>query len=266
MVMNHWICTVAVCIDHARWDTDLRISLLLYLGIEERWRGRRGACRCRTRRSWGRSRSSKASRRWRSSCRWSSGRRCWASRRTRCCRSRTAWSPPVGSPTAAATSRRCAVLPCCTVATRSKGPKEIFTLSQQSVFRNYISNYTMSLVYDYLCRWGSWLVAYCHGVFEDADEAVGELVGGLGLVEERIDVVILDEIAGTGADDVQWAVDDWLGLAASGHGCQLRLVLLEVLQLLGQRNSMLHYTVLSKLVKRSFTPPHGFAGTPTSEK
>lgn len=89
--------------------------------------------------------------------------------------------------------------------------------------------------------------AYRHGVAEDADEAVGELGGGLRLVEERIDVVVLDEVTCTGADDVQRAGDDRVGLAASGHRGQLRPVLLEVLQLLGQGDRVLGHTVPAKL-------------------
>lgn len=41
------------------------------------------------------------------------------------------------------------------------------------------------------------------GVGEDADEAVGELVGGLGREEQRVDVVVEAEIIGAGADDVE---------------------------------------------------------------
>ena len=90
---------------------------------------------------------------------------------------------------------------------------------------------------------------------EDADEAVGELVGGLRLVEERVDVVVLHEVAGAGADDVERAGDDGVGLPGAGHRRQLRLVLLEVLQLLGQRDRVLR-TCLSKTPSRyrSCTP------------
>ena len=82
-------------------------------------------------------------------------------------------------------------------------------------------------------------LAHRDGVAEDGDEAVGELVGGLGLEEQGVDVVVLDEVAGAGADDVQRAGDDGPGLAGAGHRRQLRLVLLEVLQLLGQRDRVL---------------------------
>lgn len=80
---------------------------------------------------------------------------------------------------------------------------------------------------------------YRDGVAEDGDEAVGELVGGLGLEEEGVDVVVLDEVAGACADDVERAGDDGFGLGAAGHCRQLRLVLPEVLQLLGQRDRVL---------------------------
>jgi hypothetical protein len=103
--------------------------------------------------------------------------------------------------------------------------------------------------------------AHRDGVAEDADEAVGELVGGLGLEEERVDVVVLDEVARAGANDVQRAGDNGPGLAGAGHRCQLRLILLEVLQLLRQRDRVLDHTQchkdqirISLFVPRSWNP------------
>lgn len=53
-------------------------------------------------------------------------------------------------------------------------------------------------------------------------------------------VVVLEEVAGAGADDVQRVSQDGARLAAAGHRGQLRLVLLVVLELLAQRDRILH--------------------------
>jgi hypothetical protein len=50
----------------------------------------------------------------------------------------------------------------------------------------------------------SWCdVEYRRAVDEDADKPVRELVNGLGLEEQRVDVVVLDKVTCTEADDVQ---------------------------------------------------------------
>jgi hypothetical protein len=82
-------------------------------------------------------------------------------------------------------------------------------------------------------------VELLHGAAEDGHEAVGELVGRLRLEQQRVYVVVLHEVAGAGADDVQRAAEDGARLPRAGHRRQLRLVLPEVLQLLGQRDRVL---------------------------
>lgn len=65
----------------------------------------------------------------------------------------------------------------------------------------------------------------------DADEEGGELRRRLRLEEKRVDVVVLDEVAGSGADHVEGIRDDGRRLAAGQLG-KSRLVFPEVLQLL----------------------------------
>jgi hypothetical protein len=58
-------------------------------------------------------------------------------------------------------------------------------------------------------------------------------------------VVVLEEVAGAGADDVHRAGEDGPRLGAPGHRSQLGLVLLVVLELLGQRDRVLQVCTAS---------------------
>ncbi|BAS85784.1 Os03g0683816 [Oryza sativa Japonica Group] len=58
-------------------------------------------------------------------------------------------------------------------------------------------------------------------------EDVGELVGGVGGAQHRVDVVVLHEVAGAGADHVDGLRRQRRRLLPAGHRLHLRLVLLE---------------------------------------
>lgn len=67
-----------------------------------------------------------------------------------------------------------------------------------------------------------------------SEEGVGELVGGVGLVEEGVDVVVLNEVAAAGAEEVDGARVDGISLASPHHARHLALPLLVVVELLRQ--------------------------------
>lgn len=75
---------------------------------------------------------------------------------------------------------------------------------------------------------------------EDADEEVAVLVDVVAAGQRGVVVVVLEEVAGARADDVERVGEDGASLGAPGHRGQLRLVLLVVLELLGQRDRVLH--------------------------
>ncbi|CAL5036782.1 unnamed protein product [Urochloa decumbens] len=77
-------------------------------------------------------------------------------------------------------------------------------------------------------------------VGEDADEEVGVLADVVAAGQGGVVVVVLEEVAGARADDVQRVGEDGARLGAPGHRGQLGLVLLVVLELLGQRDRVLH--------------------------
>jgi len=75
---------------------------------------------------------------------------------------------------------------------------------------------------------------------EDADEEVAVLVDVVAAGQGGVVVVVLEEVAGAHADDVERVGEDGASLGVPGHRGQLRLVLLVVLELLGQRDRVLH--------------------------
>lgn len=68
------------------------------------------------------------------------------------------------------------------------------------------------------------------------------------LVEERVDVVVLEEVAVAGADDVEGPLDDLRRVPAAGDARQLALVLLEEVELLRQWNHLLQKTKTQFLI------------------
>jgi hypothetical protein len=87
------------------------------------------------------------------------------------------------------------------------------------------------------------LVLYVGEAGEDADEEVGVLLDVVAVGQGGVVVVVLEEIAGARADDVERVAEDGASPGAPGHRRQLRLVLLVVLELLGQRDRVLHVRV-----------------------
>jgi len=99
------------------------------------------------------------------------------------------------------------------------------------------------------------LMTYVGEAGEDAGEEVAVLVDVVAAGQGGVVVVVLEEVAGARADDVERVGEDGASLGAPGHRAQLRLVLLVVLELLGQRDRVLHVCTQQQGPKHIHTYP-----------
>lgn len=153
----------------------------------------------------------------------------WDWTHTRSSQDRTTWSQQENSPTVATKTHQCAVHP----------------YSEVAIISWRLKIDTTAITWPFWAgrRKAKYDAAYPHGIADNVDYEVRELVHGQRLGEQRVEVVVKAEIIWTGADNVECTRDDWLRMSVPGQYCQLRLVLSEVFQLLGQRDDKLNCAI-----------------------
>ena len=87
------------------------------------------------------------------------------------------------------------------------------------------------------------VLSYLNEVWVRLDENVWELIRCVDLVKKRINVIVLNKVTAARTNKIECTRYDWWSIGFACYFCYLGLVLLVILQLLAQRNSMLSPTI-----------------------